>query len=96
VQSSIPVVTALLATVWMGERLTAPRALGIGLAVAGVLLVISHAEPDEGARDPLIGNLLMFASVVERLHHAGQADRKRGRPGRHRLRLAADHVPGSA
>src|SRR5262245_31383912 len=32
VQSSIPVVTAAMAVAWLGERPTAARALGIGLA----------------------------------------------------------------
>lgn len=64
VQSSIPVVTALMAVVWLGERLTGPRALGIGLAVAGVLLILVQAAPDAKARAPVVGNLLMFGSVL--------------------------------
>ena len=64
VQSSIPVVTAAMAVAWLGERLTGPRALGIGLAVAGVLLILARSAPDASARNPVLGNLLMFASVV--------------------------------
>jgi len=64
VQSSIPVVTALMAMAWLGERVTAPRMLGIGLAVAGVLLIVARSAPDASARHPLAGNLLMFGSVL--------------------------------
>jgi drug/metabolite transporter (DMT)-like permease len=64
VQSSIPVVTAVMAIAWLGERVTAPRMLGIGLAVAGVLLIVARSAPDATARDPLAGNLLMFGSVL--------------------------------
>jgi drug/metabolite transporter (DMT)-like permease len=64
VQSSIPVVTAVMATLWLGERLTAPRLAGIVLALAGVLLIVARAAPDARAQDPGLGNLLMFASVL--------------------------------
>jgi drug/metabolite transporter (DMT)-like permease len=53
-----------MATAWLGERLTARRLFGIGLAVAGVLLIVARGAPDAGARDPVAGNLLMFAGVV--------------------------------
>lgn len=64
VQSSIPAVTALMAVMWLGERLSAQRMLGIGLAIAGVLLIVARTTPDASARAPLLGNLLMFGSVV--------------------------------
>jgi drug/metabolite transporter (DMT)-like permease len=64
VQSSIPAIVALLAVMWLGERLSAQRMLGIGLAIAGVLLIVLRTPATASARAPLVGNLLMFGSVV--------------------------------
>ncbi|MDQ3998174.1 MAG: DMT family transporter [Gemmatimonadota bacterium] len=64
VQSSIPAVTAILAVVWLRERLSARRMLGIGLAIVGVMLVVAGAPSDDGARAPLVGNLLMCGTVL--------------------------------
>jgi drug/metabolite transporter (DMT)-like permease len=64
VQSSTPAITAIMAVVWLRERLPRRRILGIGLAVAGVLLIVSRTTPDANARDPLTGNLLMFGTVL--------------------------------
>jgi drug/metabolite transporter (DMT)-like permease len=65
IQSSIPAVTALLAAVWLGERPAARRILGIALATVGVVLVVVGGKSDDGApRAPLIGNLLLFGTVV--------------------------------
>lgn len=65
IQSSIPAVTALLAVVWLGERPSAGRIAGIGLAVAGVLLIVAGGEADGATpQAPLIGNLLLFGTVL--------------------------------
>jgi drug/metabolite transporter (DMT)-like permease len=64
VQASIPAITAALAVLWLGERLSRRRMAGIVLAVSGVLLIVARSAPDESATAPLLGNLLMFASVV--------------------------------
>jgi drug/metabolite transporter (DMT)-like permease len=64
VQSSTPAITAMMAMVWLRERLPRRRILGIGLAVAGVLLIVSRTTPDANARDPLAGNLLMLGTVL--------------------------------
>ena len=63
VQASIPAMTALVAVVWLRERATAMRWLGIALSVAGVLIVFSGNGSAPG-QSPLLGNSLMFASVV--------------------------------
>lgn len=63
VQASIPAMTALVAVVWLRERASALRWLGIGLSVTGVLIVFSGNSSD-GAGSTLLGNALMFASVV--------------------------------
>ena len=64
VQSSIPAITAIMAVIWLHERLPPRRIVGIGLAVAGVILVVARSNSDGGGRDPLIGNLLMFGTVL--------------------------------
>jgi drug/metabolite transporter (DMT)-like permease len=64
VQASIPVVTAIMAVLWLRERLSPRRAVGIALAVIGVLLIVARAEPDADARSPVLGNLLMLGTVV--------------------------------
>jgi drug/metabolite transporter (DMT)-like permease len=63
VQASIPAMTALVAVVWLRERATAMRWLGIALSVAGVLIVFSGNSSASG-QSPMLGNSLMFASVV--------------------------------
>jgi drug/metabolite transporter (DMT)-like permease len=64
VQSSLPAVTAAMAALWLGERVSRRRALGIGLAVAGVLLIVIRTAPDPGAPSPLLGNALMVCTVL--------------------------------
>lgn len=63
VQASIPAMTALVAVVWLRERASALRWLGIALSVTGVLIVFSGNSP-AGISSTLLGNALMFASVV--------------------------------
>ena len=63
VQASIPAMTALVAVLWLRERATGLRWLGIAMSVGGVLIVFSGSGA-EGAPSSLFGNLLMFASVV--------------------------------
>jgi drug/metabolite transporter (DMT)-like permease len=64
IQSSFPAIMAVMAVLWLHERLTRRRILGIALAVAGVVLIVARSEPDASARDPLVGNALAFASVL--------------------------------
>lgn len=63
VQSSIPAATALIAVLWFREQATLARWIGVALSVAGVLVVFSGSAT-EGARNALLGNVLMFASVL--------------------------------
>jgi drug/metabolite transporter (DMT)-like permease len=64
VQSSSPAVTAIAAVSLLGERVTRRRLLGIVLAIGGVLLIVARGTPDANAPSPLLGNLLMFGTVV--------------------------------
>jgi drug/metabolite transporter (DMT)-like permease len=63
VQSCIPAMTALVAVLWLRERASGLRWFGIVLSIAGVMLVFSDV-PDSGARAALLGNVLMFLTVV--------------------------------
>ena len=64
VQSSIPAMTALVAMLWLGEPATRSRVAGIGLSIAGVLIIFSGSPADSSATSPVLGNLLVFASVI--------------------------------
>ncbi|MFC4308302.1 DMT family transporter [Steroidobacter flavus] len=63
VQASIPAMTALVAVLWLRERASPLRWLGIALSVGGVLIVFSGSGSD-GGESSLFGSLLMFVSVV--------------------------------
>lgn len=64
VQASIPAMTALVAVLWLRERASAMRWLGIAMSVGGVLIVFSGGAGNGGGESPMFGNVLMFASVV--------------------------------
>lgn len=64
VQASIPAMTALVAVLWLRERASPLRWLGIAMSVGGVLIVFSGSASDSGGESTMFGNFLMFASVV--------------------------------
>lgn len=64
IQSSFPAVVAVMAVVWLHERIARRRVVGIALAIAGVVLIIAQTAPGASARDPLLGNALGVASVL--------------------------------
>ncbi|MBM0108380.1 EamA family transporter [Steroidobacter sp. S1-65] len=64
VQASIPAMTALVAVLWLRERASAMRWLGIALSVGGILIVFSGSVGNGGGEAPMLGNFLMFSSVV--------------------------------
>ena len=63
IQSFIPVVTVILAFIFLKEPLSVKRLIGIGISIAGVLFIIFMAAPGGKAKNPLLGNLLILASV---------------------------------
>ncbi len=63
VQASIPAVTTLLSVLLLKERVSRRQLLGIGLSIAGLLLVTGLSLNREGSAPP-VGNLLVFGSVV--------------------------------
>jgi drug/metabolite transporter (DMT)-like permease len=64
VQSCLPAVTAGMAVLWLHEKVSGRRLLGIGLAVAGILLIVTRSPLDGTARAPLTGNALMLVTVI--------------------------------
>lgn len=64
VQSCIPAMTALIAVIWLRERATITRWLGIGLTIAGVLIVFSGSGGGDGAAGSVFGNVLMFVTTI--------------------------------
>ena len=65
VTSTTPAVAAAMAVLALGERWSARRGLGVGLAVAGIL-TLNLAGGGLGLRGPRpwLGNMLVFAAVV--------------------------------
>ena len=66
VTATTPAVAAILSVVFLGERVDMRGALGIALAVAGILAVNALSSAPMGARGPapLVGNVLVFGAVV--------------------------------
>lgn len=62
IQAVIPAVVALLSVIILKEKISTPHAFGIGLSIAGILLI--SGNPSSGGSVTLIGNLLIIASVV--------------------------------
>ena len=62
VQGCIPAVAAVLAIAFLGERLSARRALGIGTSVLGVAVVVGGGADGVDAPNPLLGDLLMLGA----------------------------------
>lgn len=63
IQSAFPALVAILAVLWLHERVTRQRFAGIGLAIVGVVLIVT-TQDDSAASNPLLGNALAFASVL--------------------------------
>nr|WP_246260049.1 DMT family transporter [Streptomyces typhae] len=59
-QAALPVLTAMLGLLWLGERLPASRAAGLVLAVLGVLLVVRQGGP----RFDVLGNVIVLGGVA--------------------------------
>jgi drug/metabolite transporter (DMT)-like permease len=63
IQSAFPAIVAILAVVWLHERVTKQRFMGIGLAIVGVVIIVA-SQNDAAASNPVLGNALAFASVL--------------------------------
>ncbi|RZL07284.1 MAG: DMT family transporter [Hymenobacter sp.] len=65
-QTLTPIVVVLASAALLGERLTLPRLLGVGLGTLGAaLLILSRPPASHSAANPLLGNLyLLFNASV--------------------------------
>ena len=64
VHASTPGVISLAAVLFLGERLSPRQIVGVSLAVAGSGVVAVASRAGEAGPNPLLGNLLMFGSVL--------------------------------
>jgi drug/metabolite transporter (DMT)-like permease len=62
IQAVIPAVVALLSVIFLKEKISGQRYVGIGLSIFGILLVSGF--PSGAGKSTLIGNLLILGSVV--------------------------------
>ncbi len=62
--SIVPVLTAIFAVIFLNERLTGPRIVGIGLVTIGMILVALSSSGNTAGPNPLLGNLLIFGSAL--------------------------------
>ena len=62
IQGSIPVITAMLAIIFLRERFSRVRALGIAVSMLGVALIVLTNTASTGAHR-LVGDLLMLGAV---------------------------------
>ena len=58
-----PLVSALVAAIWLGDRLTPARLAGVLIGFGGVAAVVLH-RPGAGLGHGSLGDLLVFGSVV--------------------------------
>ena len=63
IEASVPAVTALLSYFMLKERITSRRLAGIGLTIAGVVVVGRSSVAGVGVQ-PLLGDLLVFGAVL--------------------------------
>ena len=63
VQAAIPAVTTLLSVLLLKERVSRQQLVGIGLSIAGLLLVTGINMHQTGSA-PLVGNLFIFGGVL--------------------------------
>jgi drug/metabolite transporter (DMT)-like permease len=59
--SVVPVLTAILAVIFLKEKLSRLQVVGILLVTAGVALIALYSSGSSESSNPLLGNLLVFA-----------------------------------
>ena len=64
IQGFIPVSTAILAAIFLKEKLFPLQVIGILVSVGGVILIGFTNQPDEHTGDSILGNALMIAAVL--------------------------------
>ncbi|WP_022823901.1 DMT family transporter [Hymenobacter norwichensis] len=64
IQTITPVVTVLASVVLLGERLTVPRVLGLGIAGMGAALIILGRTPGAEGQNVVLGNLFILLNAT--------------------------------
>lgn len=64
IQTITPVVTVLASVVLLGERLTVPRVLGLGMAGMGAALIILGRTPGAVGQNVVLGNLFILLNAT--------------------------------
>lgn len=64
IQAFIPVIIALLAFIFLKEKISGIQQLSILISVTGVALVSYFAHPDTSSGNPFLGNCLMLVAVI--------------------------------
>ena len=62
--SIVPVLTAVFAVIFLKERLSRLRIVGIVLVTIGMVLVAVSSASDSAGSNPLLGNILIFCSAL--------------------------------
>lgn len=62
--SIVPVLTAVFAVIFLRERLSRLRIVGIVLVTIGMVLVALSTASDNAGTNPLLGNILIFCSAL--------------------------------
>jgi drug/metabolite transporter (DMT)-like permease len=60
----IPAIIALLAAIFLKEKLTRRQVIGIAISFLGIVLLGSGKNESASAPDPVFGNLLMLGAVI--------------------------------
>lgn len=59
----VPLFVAVMARLWLGERMSLPALLGLAASLAGVMLLSVGAISSTSAPDPLLGNSLQLIAM---------------------------------
>jgi drug/metabolite transporter (DMT)-like permease len=62
ISGGTPIISALLVSLWFGERLSAGRVAGLATILVGLLLVVWPALRDDGHRYVWVGDLLLLGA----------------------------------
>jgi drug/metabolite transporter (DMT)-like permease len=64
IQALLPAAVATAAALFLRERLSARRIIGIALSIAGVVVLVSYGHKSAEARNPVLGGILMTSTVI--------------------------------
>jgi drug/metabolite transporter (DMT)-like permease len=64
ISASVPILVTLGAAFFLSETITVTTLAGIGLSIAGVVVLTVSAEPAGAGQNPLIGNTMEFLAMI--------------------------------